>query len=76
MSDDSCCQRALAMKIEYGLALDVMDNMGKAKFHKGTIMFLALSGDGTVTCICDGKVVSNSCVYYFIFILFSLKEET
>ena len=37
-----------------------MDNMGKAKFHKGTVMFLALSGDGTVTCICDGEVVSVS----------------
>jgi hypothetical protein len=37
----------------------IMDNMGKAKFHKGTIMFLALSGDGTVTCICDGKVLGS-----------------
>jgi len=39
----------------------IMDNMGKAKFHKGTVMFLALSGDGTVTCICDGEVLGSVC---------------
>ncbi len=36
-----------------------MDNMGKAKFRKGTVMFLALSGNGTVTCICDEEVLGS-----------------
>mmetsp|Transcript_9346 Transcript_9346/g.17448 ORF Transcript_9346/g.17448 Transcript_9346/m.17448 type:complete len:251 (-) Transcript_9346:126-878(-) len=37
----------------------IMENMGKAKFRKGTVMFLALSGDGTVTCLCDGEVLGS-----------------
>mmetsp|Transcript_8330 Transcript_8330/g.20611 ORF Transcript_8330/g.20611 Transcript_8330/m.20611 type:complete len:267 (-) Transcript_8330:97-897(-) len=37
----------------------IMENMGKAKFRKGTVMFLALSGNGTVTCICDEEVLGS-----------------
>lgn len=37
----------------------IMDNMGKAKFKKGTKMLLALSADGTVTCVCDGEVLGS-----------------
>jgi len=37
----------------------IMNNMGKAKFQKGTKMFLALAADGTVTCICDGDVLGS-----------------
>ena len=39
----------------------IMENMGKAKFKKGTVMFLALSGDGTVSCICDGELLGSVC---------------
>ncbi|QDZ17754.1 chalcone-flavonone isomerase [Chloropicon primus] len=37
----------------------IMENMGKAKFKKGTKMLLTLGGDGTVTCICDGEVLGS-----------------
>ena len=35
----------------------IMENMGKAKFRKGTKMFLALSGEGEVTCVCNGEIL-------------------
>ena len=36
-----------------------MENMGKARFKKGTKMLLSLSDGGTVTCICDGEVLGS-----------------
>lgn len=37
----------------------ITNNIGKAKLKKGTVMYLTLSADGTVSCICDDEMLGN-----------------